>query len=135
MNWLMVATGVVGLTMILAGNFRWGIIVLGTSIGGLVGEFMQSHVFLPHKVKKLYAQYKGITSPITYEWDAERLIGSSERGHGEKQWKDYAKVRENNRVFLLYITDYLFEVVPKEWFSESEKLEEFRKFANGGCEI
>ena len=135
MQWLMVPVGLIGLFTILAGNWKWGGIILCGGIGGLVGELVQTRVFLPRKVKKLYAQYKGIASPITFEWDATRLIGRSEKGRGERQWKDYAKVKEDDRVFLLYITDHLFEVVPKGWFSEPDKLQEFRTYAQAGREI
>lgn len=135
MNWLMVVVAIVGPATIFLGNWKWGIIILCGGIGGLAGEFFQAHFFLPRKVKKLYAQYKGIASPVTYEWDAERLIGRSEMGRGERQWKDYSNVKENDRVLLLYITDHLFEVIPKQWFREPMKLEEFRKFAKVGSDL
>jgi YcxB-like protein len=82
-----------------------------------------------------YAQYKGIRSPITYQWDSERLRAQSATGSGERKWTDYAKVREDDKVLFLYITDYLFEVVPKPWFTDAEKLEEFRRYAAAGREI
>ena len=134
MVWLALAGGLVGLVTIFVENQRWGIIILCAGIGALVGESLQTYIFLPRKVKKLYAQYKGIALPITLQWDAMRLIGQSETGRGERQWKDYAKVKENDLVFLLYITDYLFEVIPKGWFSEPQMLQEFTTYARAGRE-
>jgi hypothetical protein len=134
MNWLTVMVAIVGAVVIFTGSSKWGIIILGAGIGGLIGEFVQAHVFLPWKVRRLYAQDKGIASPITYEWDSERLRGQSAMGRGERKWKDYAKIREDDKILLLYITDYVFEVVPKAWFTEAEKLEEFQRYAAAGRE-
>jgi hypothetical protein len=39
------------------------------------------------------------------------------------------RLKENNEVFLLYITDQLWEVFPKRCFSPAQ-IEEFRKFAS-----
>ena len=129
MNWLMVGLTVVGALTLLGGYRWWGIVISCTSVGGLIGEFVQARIFLPWKVKKLYGQHKGIAEPITYEWDSQRLLAKGETGHGEYKWKDYAKVKEDDKVVLFYITDYLWHVVPKAWFNEPAELEEFRGYA------
>jgi MFS family permease len=135
MNWITILAAIFGLIMIFIGSWRWGIYLLGAGIGGFVGEFVQAHVLLPRKVKHLYAQYKGITTPITYEWDSDLIRGQSSTGKGERSWKDFAKVKDDDEVLLLYITDNLYEVVPKSWFKEAEKLEDFRRYAAAGRDI
>jgi hypothetical protein len=134
LNWLTATVAIVGVVVIFAASFKWGIILLGAGLGGLAGEQIQARVFLPRKVRHLYAQYKGITLPVTYEWDSGRLRGQSAMGHAERKWTDYVKVREDDKVLILYITDYMFEVVPKGWFTDAEKLEEFRRYAAAGRE-
>jgi YcxB-like protein len=131
-NWITIFLAIIGIVLLFEGYRKWGINLLGAGIGGFVGEFVQTHVLLPRKVKHLYAQYKGITTPIIYEWDADLLRGQSSTGRGERSWKDFAKVREDDNVLLLYITDELYEVVPKSWFNEAAKLEDFRGYAKAG---
>lgn len=137
MNWITILAAIAGLVVILAGAgyWRWGIYLMGAGIGGFIGEFVQAHFLLPRKVKQLYAQYKGITTPIVCEWDSELLRVKSSMGKGERSWNDFAKVEEDDKVLLLYITDALFEVVPKSWFKDAWKLEDFRKYATAGRDV
>ena len=77
---------------------------------------------------------QGIETPITYNWDAETVSVQSSRGTGQRRWNDLRKVKENDRLVLLYTTDVLFEVVPKGWFSNAAQLDQFRAYAHGRSE-
>ena len=128
LNIAMLVLAVAGLILLFTQVRSWGVIALCTGLGGLVGEFVQLHFFLPRKVKRLHKQLK-LTGHITYSWDAEILEVNSAAGHGRRKWKDYVALKEDGCVFLLYITDHLFEVVPKSWFRDASQLEEFRTHA------
>jgi hypothetical protein len=130
-NWTMAVILVVGLILLLFGIRMWGLMLSIGGIGGFIGEAIQAHLYIPAKVKKLYAQFKGIDTPITYRWNSSALTVQSERGGGERKWSDFLKLKENDRLFLLYSTDLLFEIVPKTWFANPAQMDEFRVSAKG----
>jgi YcxB-like protein len=128
-NCVMVAILGVGVVLASFGVRPWGLILILGGIGGLLGEAAQARLYLPGKVRKLYAQFKGIEAPITYRWGASTFEVKSERGGGTRNWTDLHKIKENDELFLLYSTDALFEVVPKKWFESTAQMSEFRRLA------
>ena len=118
-----------GIGLAFAGVIIWAPIATLAGIGGLLGQWWEDRVGIPAKVQKLYIQYKGISDPITFGWDSEQIEGTSTSGHGKRNWRDYAHLKENDEVFLLYVTDQLWHLYPKRWFTAPEQLEEFRKYA------
>jgi hypothetical protein len=74
----------IGLALLFTRAVTWGLIVFCAGIGGLVGEFVQSHFYLPRTVRRLHAQLK-ITTPVTYSWDAESLEVRSDSGHSQRK--------------------------------------------------
>lgn len=104
---------------------KWGVVLAGAAIGGLVGETIQSRLFLPLKLRRLYSQVRNRTD-VTYAWDAEKLILDSPRGHVERPWRDFLKAREDGQVILLYHNDALFEILAKRWFDGRSDLDAFR---------
>ena len=99
-------------------------------MGGLLGNWWDERVGLPDKARKLYGQFKGISEPYEISWNAEYLESRSANGHGKRKWKDYVRFKENEDVFLLYITDQLWEAIPKRCFENASQLEEFRQLAS-----
>jgi hypothetical protein len=130
-NGTMAAILVVGVALLLAGAKQWGLILWIGGIGGFIGEAIQARLYLPARVRKLYSQFRGIDAPVTYRWNSSTLSVQSRRGAGERAWSDILKVREDDRLFLLYATDHLFEVVPKAWFASPDQVAEFRALAKG----
>ncbi|HEV2612568.1 MAG TPA: YcxB family protein [Noviherbaspirillum sp.] len=130
-NWTAGLVAMLGFVLTVLGVKPWGIVLAFGGIGGLIGEAIQSYLYLPRKVRKLYSQYKGIDAPITYRWDSKRFSVHSDRGNGDRNWESLVKVRENNELFLLYTTDALFEVVPKAWFNSTAQATEFYHYAQG----
>lgn len=109
------------------GDFGW--IALCGGVGGLIGEFVNAHLLMPRKVRKLHAQQKSFAEQITYAWDTEFISCQTRSGSARRPWSHYLKVKEDEHVFLLYHADNLFEMFPKPWFPNAETLEDFRKLA------
>ena len=108
----------------------WPIIAICGGIGGILGQWWEDRLGLPNKVRKLYNQFKGISEPATISWDAEYIEGKGEHGYGKRRWKDNIRLKENDEVFLLYVTDQLWEAVPKRCFANQAQIDEFRKYAS-----
>ena len=121
---------VVGLAMWVAGETKLGYIVLGGSAGGMIGALFVMQVYWPWHVRRVHRQHKVLSFPITYLWDESHLETRNARGQSRAPWTDLLKVRENERLFLLYVTDHLFEVVPKHWFQSKAQIDEFRRAAS-----
>src|SRR3954465_5712155 len=69
-NSIMLTVVVAGIIAAAVGVRIWAFMLIVGGIGGLLGEAAQARLYLPRKVRKLYAQFKGIEAPITYTWDA-----------------------------------------------------------------
>lgn len=107
-----------------------GLIIASAGIGGLVGELVVARVFLPWRVRRLYAQQKDLASPFTYSWTSAFIEARGISGHSKRAWESYAKYKEDERLFLLYHADNLFEMFPKSWFRDQSQIREFRELAS-----
>lgn len=104
----------------LAGAVLVGGALIGMQAGRKVGERMLARSF---------AQHAALRSPLEYWWDEVGIGARNAMGQSQRPWASYVRVREDERAFLLYQTDELFEMVPKAWFTSPEQLEQFRRFA------
>ena len=120
---------VIGLVLLATGLLFPGLLFVCGGIGGAVGELVTSLIVLPWKVRRLHSQQKDLASPFTYTWNSEFLEATGVSGESKRAWKNYAKVKENKNVFLLYHADNLFEMLPKTWFTSREQEAEFRELA------
>lgn len=118
--------GAVGIAL----AYRWGLVVLAAGIGGLLGQWIAERFYVPYKVNKLHGQYKDLSGAFTMTWDAQHLQGQGPSGRSQRPWADYCKWKEDRHVFLLYIADNLYEVMPKAWFSDTAAVDDFRQCAS-----
>lgn len=121
---LIAASG--GLILFFTVSKQWGFMLLLGGIGGFIGELAQSRLFLPLRLRRLYAQVKGRTD-LAYSWNSETLNLKSNHGNAERPWTDFHKAKENDKLFLLYFNDALFEIVAKRWFQTPEQINDFRQ--------
>lgn len=96
----------------------------GAVSGGLVREVLRRFV-LPRRTRKLFAQQKSLQRPVEFSWDEQALHWSSENGSGRSPWSDYLKRRQNERIVLLYLSDVMFQMIPKRSFEPPEQLQDF----------
>jgi hypothetical protein len=115
--------------LLLGAGAKWWMIVAFGGAGGLAGQWWEDNFGLPGKVEKLYRQYKGLAEPMSFCWDVEVIEGENAEGYGRRKWKDFVRMREDDEVFLLYVTDQLWHVYAKRWFASSSQIDEFRKYA------
>jgi len=118
--------GAAGAIVLFLGMRMLGLILLCAGLGGIIGELASAHLYLPWKVRHLHSQQKDLASPFTYTWDTEWLEAAGISGYSKRKWKDYVKLEEDEHLFLLYHSDNLFEMFPKNWFSTAAKMNEFR---------
>ena len=115
--------------ILVALQIRWGWVAITAGIGGGLGHWVGERFYVPYKVIKLYRQYKDLAASFSMSWDAQTLTGQGPNGHMQRPWNRYHKWKEDRHVFLLYVADNLFEVVPKAWFPSAALVDDFRQCA------
>lgn len=83
-------------------------------------------IWIPYKVRRTYRQRKDLQRPCTYLPSDSGLGAETEGAQGVKPWADYLKWKEGRSSFLLYMSDHMFQIVPKHFFSSAEELDAFR---------
>lgn len=121
---------VIGTITYFFANENTGLILVCSGIGCAVGQLFTRKVFLPKKVRRIHSQQKDFAAPFTYTWDSFFLEGKGINGQSRREWTHYAKLRENDRILLLYHADNIFEMFPKRWFRNEDQLSEFRRLAS-----
>ena len=131
-RWLYAGGGivaVVGVGLLGLENKMFALVLIGGGLGAVIGELITSAIVLPKKVRRMYRQLKDLSSPFTYSWDAEFLEAQGRSGHSKREWRNYVKFKENEKLFLLYHADNIFEMLPKSWFQDQAQVADFRSHA------
>lgn len=123
---------VLGVLMMTMGYFMLGAIFVGAGAGGFIGELFVSRFSRARKLRRIYRQQASFRASYTYSWDEESLKAESETGQGRRLWTDYIRIREDERMFLLYHSDVMFEMLPKSWFRDQDQVDAFRRLAEQG---
>ena len=63
---------------------------------------------------------------VDVQWDKQSIEFNSESAHAKVKWSDFSKYRENEKLFLLYFSDVMFNIIPKTAFNSKEQLEDFK---------
>jgi hypothetical protein len=103
--------------------------ITGLLIGGflLATSCYARYVALPRRTRRLFRQQKALQRPYEMVWDADEIRRTSETGNTRIPWSDILKWREGNRMFLLYLSDVTFYIIPKRAFANETAIDEFRK--------
>ena len=83
-------------------------------------------VWVPGKVRRSYSQRKDFQHEIRMMVTSAGIEARTEQGYSEKPWSDYLKWKEGKSVFLLYLSDQLFQIVPKRFFVARGDIDTFR---------
>lgn len=123
------AMTVIGAFWMYLDNGRIANVMFFGGIGAAVSQWFNTQVFFPRQMNRIFRQNKALalSSGFTYEWDDEFLSGRSEQGSSKRPWADYWRVKEDEKIILIYHAENLFEMIPKRWFGDAESLANFRR--------
>lgn len=82
--------------------------------------------YLPWRARRSFREQKAAGSEFSVETSPEGITFASSYGSGTIPWDHILRWREGGRVFLLYISSTLFQVIPKRLFAGAEQEAEFR---------
>lgn len=94
---------------------------------GVPAYFAWSFAFwLPRKVRKSFRQRKDLHRPCFYFPSDTGLGAETEGAAGVKPWTDYLKWKEGKSVLLLYMSDDMYQIIPKHFFPSDDDLAKFK---------
>jgi hypothetical protein len=88
-------------------------------------------IAIPYRYRREFAQRKDLRHPFTFEPDTSGLRVTSAALSGTKPWSDYLKWKEDRSVFLLYMSDRTFTIMPKRFFASPQDEQAFRELVSG----
>jgi hypothetical protein len=88
-------------------------------------------VGIPYRCRREFSQRKDLQRQITFAPDSSGLRITSAALSGLKPWSDYIQWKEGRTVFLLYMSDRTFTVVPKRFFASGADVQSFRELVSG----
>ena len=98
----------------------------GWLLVGSLGLIVASGGWIRYKAIRVYRQHKALQRPIHLESTAVGLYGENETGHSTTPWTDYLRWKEGKTLFLLYVSDQMFHIIPKRFFNSESDITEFR---------
>lgn len=82
---------------------------------------------IPYISRRTYRQRKDLQRPCSFSPSDSGLCFSTEGASGIKPWTDYLKWKEGRDIFLLYLSDNLYQMIPKRFFESEDDLKAFRE--------
>jgi hypothetical protein len=86
---------------------------------------------IPYRCRREFAQRRDLRHQFTFAPDKSGLRITTETLSGTKPWSDYLKWKEGHAVFLLYMSDRMFTIVPKRFFASPADALAFRELVSG----
>lgn len=80
--------------------------ILGTSLGIPLA-------FSPLMIRRRFKQDKLVRKPVSASWDEEAYEAEQPGVHNRIPWGDYMKIREDQHLFLFFLSDYNYQILPK----------------------
>jgi hypothetical protein len=83
-------------------------------------------LIVPTRAGLTYRRQKALQRPYDVGWNANGVAIDNEFSNGVTPWSDYRKWRESKGLFLLYLSDRLFHLLPKRAFANEDAVATFR---------
>ena len=90
----------------------------------LFGYFV---IWIPHRVKKIYRQRKGMQREVKISTTESGLLVTTENGHMNIPWSDFRDWKESRSIFLLFLSDIESSTLPKHFFNSENDVDNFRE--------
>ena len=116
------------LLLLLLGFARWMELLIAALVAPPVAVWLIYRFLLPFQARSHFRQSKALLCETVVTWDAQSVSLESDFGRSQLAWSDYRRIVERGRFFMLFQSDMLYNIVPKDVFDEAQ-LEDFRKCA------
>lgn len=90
-------------------------------VGAILGVTVVLPLLLgPLVIRRRFRQEKQLTKPVSVRWDEEVYEAEQPGIQNRIPWADYAKRREDRHLFLFFMSDYNYQILPKRVLSEAQ---------------
>jgi hypothetical protein len=83
-------------------------------------------VWSPYQITRNFKQRKDLQREVSFGLSDSGIEMATTDFHGVKSWGDYLRWKEGKKVFLLYLSDNMYQVVPKRFFPSEAEISDFR---------
>ena len=83
--------------------------------------------FHPRRIKKIFRQQKSLQSLHSYTAMDEEVFIKSPTSEEKLPWDHFTKWKEGKNLFVLYLSDVMFHIIPKRSFAAPEEIIQFRQ--------
>jgi hypothetical protein len=83
-------------------------------------------VGMPYRTRRSFRQRKDLHRECSFAASDDGLRVQSGDIQGLKPWSDYLKWKEGDDAFLLYMSDNMYQVVPRRFFDSASDVDTFR---------
>ena len=74
----------------------------------------------PLVIRRRFKQDKLVRKPVSAGWDEEAYEAEQPGVHNRIAWRDYMKIREDRHLFLFFISDYSYQILPKRALTQEQ---------------
>jgi hypothetical protein len=91
--------------------------------------FLPAHYFLyaPYRLRRQFRQFKALQREQFLTTTDSGLTTATEHGSATVPWSDLLRWKEGNTLFMLYVADCTYYLVPKRFFASEADIQGFRK--------
>jgi hypothetical protein len=100
---------------------RWAFLTLVVYVIASFG------IGIPYRSRRSYKQRKDLQRECTFDPSESGLGFRAENVQAVKPWSDYLKWKEGRSLFLIYMSDNLYQVIPKRFFASEGEVGAFRE--------
>ena len=123
---------IVGALFIVAALVAWlvwenPIVVISILIGGSGGAWIGQIIQINYIGSRVFRQLNARHRSYNVSWDDEAVAVRSADSMASLRWSDMHKAREVDGLFVLFLSDANFLVIPARTFPNTETLTDFRR--------
>ncbi|WP_020180718.1 YcxB family protein [Methylopila sp. M107] len=90
------------------------------AVGVFAVPFAITFCLGPYAVRRRFRQEKQLSDPIEVQWSEEAYEAVTPRITNRIPWSDYVRTAENDRLFMMFLSDATFQLLPKRVLSEAQ---------------
>lgn len=84
-------------------------------------------VYIPFKLRRNYRQRKALQREVLLTISESGINSRNTNGSANIPWEDFLKWKAGKNMFLLYVSDSTYHIIPKRFFLNTEDIDRFHK--------
>jgi hypothetical protein len=120
----------IGCALVLAWAFTLDARLLAGIIIGVIIVCILFFTVIPITVRALYRRSfhrNSMQKPYRFSWSDQGFAIESDDGEARLNWSAVKKWKESDRLFLIYISDFIFYILPTRAFSDERAIMSLRE--------